>query len=141
VQYELTEHEKVATSEDAARVRNTPLIEGAKALLFYGDCSPILIVVSADLKVDTKKVKGSLGIKDLRMATPEEVKKITGVEIGAVPPFGNLFRVPVYMDEGVRRNMMIVFNAGLHTKSIRMKESDFEILVKPVVGRYSKNTE
>ncbi len=141
VEYKESQHERVVTSEDAARVRNTPLMEGAKALLFYGDESPVMLVIAADLKVDTKKVKALYSIKDLRMATPEEVKKVSGVEIGAVPPFGNLFRIPVYMDEGLRRSENIVFNAGLHTKSIRMKESDFETLVKPVVGIFSKLVE
>ncbi|MBI5613694.1 aspartate--tRNA ligase [Candidatus Gottesmanbacteria bacterium] len=139
VSYEQTEHERVVTSEDAARVRNAPLSEGAKALIFYEDESPVMLVIAADLKVDTKLVKSLHGIKNLRMATPVEVKKVSGVDIGAVPPFGNLFRIPVYMDEGLRRNDMIVFNAGLHTKSVRMKERDYESLVKPVVELFSKN--
>ena len=55
VEYKESQHERVVTSEDAARVRNTPLMEGAKALLFYGDESPVMLVIAADLKVDTKR--------------------------------------------------------------------------------------
>ena len=72
------------------------------------------------------------------MATPDEVQKVTGVPIGAVPPFGHIFNIPLYMDEGLKDNEKIVFNAGLHTKSVCMKEKDFEQIAHPTVGKFSK---
>ena len=137
VLYESYEHGVVKTSQEAAAIRNTPLSEGAKALVLYADKKPIVVTVPGNLKLDTKEFRKQFGIKDLRMATPEEVKKVTGVEIGAVAPFGHLFGVPYYMDSSMRDGEYVSFNAGSHTKSIRMKERDFERVAKPIVGTFS----
>jgi nondiscriminating aspartyl-tRNA synthetase len=136
--FESYEHVAVKTSEDAARVRNTPLHEGAKALVMYADDAPIMMVLPADVKADLTTFKHAFHVRDLRMATPDEVKKVTGVPIGAVPPFGHIFNIPLYMDEGLRDNTEIVFNAGLHTKSVRMAEKDFEKIAHPTTGKFSK---
>lgn len=137
--YESYEHEPVHTSEEAAKVRKTALHMGVKALVMYADDKPIMVAVSADRKVDMKAFKHSFSVRDLRMATPEEVFTVTSVPIGAVPPFGHIFGVPLYMDEAVRGNASVVFNAGLHTKSISLKETDYEKIAKPIVGTYSKD--
>ncbi len=136
--FESYEHEPVKTSEEAAKIRNTPLHEGAKALVMFADEKPVMLTLPADLKVDTKMFKNAFDIRDLRMASPDEVKNITGVPIGAVPPFGNIFSIPLYVDEAMRDNDEIAFNAGLHTKSVRMKEKDFEKVAHPTVGKFSK---
>ncbi len=136
--YQSYEHEPVHTSEEAARVRQTALHMGVKALVMYADDKPIMVAVSANRKVDMKAFKHQFSVRDLRMATAEEVLEVTSVPIGAVPPFGHIFGVPLYMDEAVRENASVVFNAGLHTKSISLKESDYEKLAKPIIGNYSK---
>jgi nondiscriminating aspartyl-tRNA synthetase len=136
--FESYEHEPVKTSEEAARIRNTPLHEGAKALVMYADDKPIMMVLPADLKADLNTFKHSFHVRNLRMATPDEVQEITGVPIGAVPPFGHIFGISLYMDEGLRDNKEIVFNAGLHTKSVRMNEKDFEKIAHPTIGKFSK---
>ena len=138
IQYKLFEHEPVFTSEQAAKVRRTPLRQGAKALIMFADNKPIMIVLTADRKVNTKKFKADYKIKDLRMATPEEVIDITGVQIGAVPPFGNIFNISSYTDKKLGENESITFNAGKHTKSIDMQYKDFEKVVKPIIGEFSK---
>ena len=71
------------------------------------------------------------------MASTEEVEKISGAQIGGVPPFGNLFNVPVYVDESFLNEEEIAFNAGSKEKSIIMKSSDFKKLVNPQLGQYS----
>ena len=136
--FEAYEHEPVKTSEEAAKVRNTNIHEGAKALVFYGDDKPMMIVVAGDTKVDMNAFKHQFDVRDLRMATPEEVLLLTGVPIGAVPPFGHIFSLPLFVDRKLKTNESIAFNAGLHHKSIRLKESDWETVAKPVVGDFSK---
>lgn len=138
VDYKVFDHEPVKTSEDAARVRNTNLHQGAKALVFIGDGKPLMFSVSADRKIDTKKAKSVLHIKDLRMATPEEVEKVTGIKIGAVHPFGNVFNIPLWIDKSLSDNEIIVFNAGLHTRSIEMKYSDYQRITKASVEEISE---
>jgi aspartyl-tRNA synthetase len=138
VTFDAYEHREVKTSEEAAAIRNTPLSWGAKAMLMYADGKPVMVVVAADTKVDLPAFKHAYGIKDLRMATPEEVERVTGTVIGAVPPFGHIFRIPLYLDKKVEANDRVVFNAGLRTKSIQLARADYERVAAPVVGEFSK---
>lgn len=137
IKYQLFEHEPVFTSEQAAHIRGTELKQGAKALVMFADNKPIMIVLPADRKVDTSLFKKIFEIADLRMATKDEVKKTTNVEIGAVPPFGNLFKLPLYVDNKLGENKEIAFNAGEHTKSIKMRYEDFAKITNPIFGNFS----
>jgi aspartyl-tRNA synthetase len=139
INYKAYEHEPVHTSEEAAKVRGTPLSLGAKAILMYADEKPIMVAVSGDSKIDFKMFKVFSGIKDLRMASPDEVFKVTGVKIGAVPPYGHIFGISLYLDDKIKKNNKLVFNAGLHDKSIEINYKDFEKVTKPIVGSFSKN--
>lgn len=140
VLFDAYEHEPVHTSEEAAKVRNTNPHEGAKALVFYADGKPVMIVLPGDMKVDMKEFKHQFAVRDFRMATPDEVLTTTGLAIGAVPPFGHIFGIPLYVDRKLKDNDRVVFNAGLHNKSIRLKESDWEKVAKPVIGNFSKTS-
>ncbi len=137
IEFKEIKHTPVTTSEEAATARGTKLEQGAKALLMIADNNPILIVLSAAKKLDNGVFKKQFSFKDLKMATADEVKKISGAEIGGVPPFGNLFNTPVYVDESFLSENEIAFNAGSKEKSIIMKSSDFKKLVNPQVGQYS----
>ncbi len=138
ITYTLFEHEPVFTSQDAAKIRQTKDTQGAKALLFIADSKPILIVLRGIDKVDTKLFKNTFKIKDLQFATKEEVVSITSVEIGAVPPFGNVMNILTYVDKHLVNEDEIAFNAGAHTKSIKMKMKDFLDVVKPTIGLITK---
>jgi len=137
ITYRLFEHEPVFTSEQAAKVRNTKMCQGAKAIIFKADDNPLLVVVPGDRRVDSKVFKKLYHIKDLRLLTADEVKELTGLEIGAIPPFGSQMSLKTYCDQKVFENEEVVFNAGAHTKSIKMKSKDFLNLVKPIAGNFS----
>lgn len=138
IKFSICEHEPVFTSEQAAQIRGSSLKQGAKALVFYADKKPIMIVIAGDRKVDSKKVKSFYGIHDLRLASSDEIEELLeGVKVGAVPPFGDLFNLPVYVDQSLGENKEIVFNAGLHTKSIKMSYQDWFDLVKPTLGDFA----
>jgi Ala-tRNA(Pro) deacylase len=136
VDYQIFKHQPVFTSEEASRVRGTKMEQGAKALVMLADKPPVMLVLSAVDKVDTKVFKKLYEVRDLRMASGDAVERLTGTKIGAVPPFGNLFNLPVYVDEGLGENDEIVFNAGLRTRSVKMGYDDWVKLVKPEVGRF-----
>lgn len=138
ISYKLIEHKPAFTSEDAAKIRGSSLSLGAKALIMKADKKSIMIVVPGDKKVDTSTFKKLYQVKDLEMATKEEVKAVSGVEVGAVPPFGNLFKIPLYFDKTIVENGVVFFNAGSHSKSISLKGSDLEKITKPIVGNFSK---
>lgn len=138
IEYDKYEHKPVFNSETAAKAIGAELAEGAKALILLGDDKPLMVVVSGVDRVDFKKVKNLAKIRNLEMATPEEVKKITGVEVGAVPPLGNLFNIPLYVDDNIEKEKEIVFSAGLHSVSIRMKYDDFKAITNPIMGNFAK---
>ena len=137
-EYKEYEHISVLTSEDASKARNTTIKQGAKALVMYGDKRPMMLVLSAATSADLHAFKQLYKIKDLRMASREEVKQITNLEVGSIPPFGSLFKIPTYVDEKLGINEEVVFNAGLHTKSIKIKYTDWSKLENPTIGQFSK---
>lgn len=137
--YQLFEHEPVYTSTDAAKIRQTKETQGAKALVFLADKKPVLLVLPGNKKVDTKIFKKNFGIRDLSFAKPQQVLELTGLEIGAIPPFGNVMNLPTYVDKSLLDEEEIAFNAGSHTKSIKMKTQDFIKLCQPEVNSFSKD--
>jgi len=137
VEFKEHRHEPVRTSEEAARVRGTKLSAGAKALVMAADGKFVMLVVPGDRKVDFKAFKREFDVKDLRMASHEEVKRVTGVEVGAVPPLGNLFGLRTYFDYSLRDEAVLVFNAGRHEVSMEVAREDLERVVKPEWGSFS----
>jgi len=141
VWYDHLEHEPVRTSDEAAKVRSGKYTQsqGAKALIvrvreYGGKKYFCMIVVPGDLKFDQKKTKEYLNAKDIRFATEGEVSEITdGILVGGVPPFGNLFNLPVYVDNKVVENEVIVFNAGDKRVTIAIFTKDYKELVNPQV--------
>jgi prolyl-tRNA editing enzyme YbaK/EbsC (Cys-tRNA(Pro) deacylase) len=139
--YETFEHEAVRTSEEASRTRpGYRLKQGAKAIIVRVKTSDrdkrfLMLVFPADLRFDRRKAKQLLAVKDVRFATAEEVAEVTqGVEVGGVPPFGNVFRLEVVADPKLFENDRIVFNAGDRRFSVAMKSADYRRLVQPQVA-------
>ncbi len=126
VAYERLEHEPVTTSEAAAGARASRLEQGAKALLVKAKDRYYHLVISAAARLDNKKLRGVVGSRKLRFATPEEVFELTGCRPGAVPPFGNLFGLPVLMDDLLLAEDTVYFNCGSHTVSLRMAREDLQ---------------
>ncbi|MFH0713305.1 MAG: YbaK/EbsC family protein [Candidatus Micrarchaeota archaeon] len=127
-EFQVLEHEPVRTSEDAARVRKNPLCEGIKAIVVKpretkstGGITYYVADVSADKKVDLKKLAEIIGVKSLTLAPPDEVLQVTGCEVGGVPPLGHKTDLQIYVDESVFENEFNEFNAGLTTVSIRVE--------------------
>ncbi|MBR9700509.1 YbaK/EbsC family protein [Candidatus Woesearchaeota archaeon] len=130
VNYEKLEHEHVHSSEDAAKVRGTSLEEAAKALVLQSKSGKIfLCVVSGHRKLDLRKIKKIIGEKNCSLAHPDVVFEATGCKVGTVPPWGNLFDIPIYADEELFTREHVVFSAGTHHNSIRMLAEDWERLV------------
>lgn len=139
--FETFEHEPVRTSEEAANVRpGYSLEQGAKAIIVRAKRSKrdkwfVMLVLPADIRFDNGKVKDLLEVKDIRFATREEIAKLTdGVELGGVPPFGNLFNIEVVADPKLFENDKIVFNAGDKRFSVAMMSADYEQLAHPTIA-------
>jgi Ala-tRNA(Pro) deacylase len=95
-------------------------------------------VISAAKRVDLNKLRAVAGVSSLSLASPKDVRGLTGCNIGSVPPFGNLFKIQVYADSSLLENEVIAFNAGSHTLSLKMRLEDYLSIVKPVIGEFSE---
>lgn len=131
IEYDLIEHDHVVTSEQAAEVRGVQLQEGMKSLLLQADGTLVLVVVRADNKLHSNKVRKYFGARDVRFATPEQVAQTMGVTIGACYPFGHIPNVPMIVDASLAENTHVSFNPGIHTKTIRMSWDDYERKTQP----------
>ena len=133
-EHEIMEHEPVFTSDAAAKVRGVELRTGVKALVLKTpDKRFIMALCPGDKRADLKSIAKLEGVKKVSLASPEEVLEKTGCKVGSVPPFGHRRKLPTYMDKDVLLNEWVNFNIGLHTKSAKMKSSDLNRLVEPVL--------
>lgn len=125
IKYEVMEHEPVYTSEQAAKVRNESVNSGAKSLLLKSNNGFILAVLPGGKRLSSKKVKNILKLKDLRFATPQEVKEIMGCEVGACYPLGKIIGIKTIIANSLSENSEISFNPGLHDKTIKLRLEDY----------------
>jgi len=112
--------------------------QGAKALVFQADDRMLLLVLPANLRVDTRAFKRALGVKNLRMIDAGALLEHFGLEVGAVPPFGHLFGLVTYLDEGLLSQPQIAFNAGSRSMSVLLATPDYVRLEKPITGRFAE---
>ena len=131
IEYHLTEHAHVRTSEEAARIRGVDMRTGAKAMVLKSKDTYLLCVLPADRRINWKKIKQVTGLKEIRFATEEEAEKVTTVKMGSVPPFGNVLGLQTLYDKAILETDSVNFNPGSTTHSISMKTSDLVKLVSP----------
>jgi Ala-tRNA(Pro) deacylase len=136
--FDVLRHEPVYTSDEAARVRGTPLASGAKALVCKLDERVVMFVVPADRKLASKEIRRQFGAKSLRFADRDEVLAITGLAPGSIPPFGSLFHLATYCDSRLSEHERINFNAGDHAISISLAYADYIAVEKPQLGAFAE---
>ena len=135
--YDLLHHDPVFTSEEAAAVRGTSLASGAKALVCKADGEFVMIVLPANLKLASKAIRKTEGLRSLRFASREEVEQLTGLAPGSIPPFGSLFGLPTWCDQRLSEEPTINFNAGDHAISIRMAYGEYQRIEQPRLGSFA----
>lgn len=132
VKYQVIEHKPVKTSEEAAAVRGTPMSMAPKAMILKKESGGYFMVcLPADRKLDLEKVEKVIGEKVV-LASSEDVELNFGVKIGAVPPFGSILGIEMYMDKDFWNKDEVAFNAGRRDRSIRMKAKDLIKVSEPV---------
>ncbi|MHC4948550.1 MAG: YbaK/EbsC family protein [Planctomycetota bacterium] len=126
VAYRHLTHEPTPTSADAARARGEPLEIGGKALLLKADGDYHLLVMSAARRLDSAAARRALGCRRSRFATADELRELTGLVPGSVPPFGPpVLPFPLRVDASILANERIAFNAGSLTDSVVMRVDDY----------------
>jgi Ala-tRNA(Pro) deacylase len=133
-------HAPTFTSEESAKVRGEDLRIGGKALLMkIGDIFR-LFVLSASLKADSAAIREKFAVKKIRFATPDELRQLTGLVPGSVPPFGPpILPFELYADPSITANDKIAFNAGSLEDSIILRVDDWLRAAHPDVFRFGLN--
>ena len=127
-------HPNAFTAREVASAEHLPPWEVAKTVVVHCDVGYAMLVVPANKLVDFQEVRLELGFKQLRMLTEHELGKLfPECELGAMPPVGSLFGVPVYLDAGMAEGPLIAFNAGTHRDVIHMTTAEYRRLVRPVI--------
>jgi len=136
-----TEHKAVYTSAEAAEVRGVELHSGAKALIVKGADQFVMLVMPADMSLDSAAARRHLGCKRMRFATKEEVFELTGLTPGSIPPFGSIFDLRTICDERLSDNERINFNAASHTDSFQMSYDSYISYESPEITRVAKEAD
>ena len=140
IRYFHSGHPIAFTALDVARAEHLPAAAMAKTVVFYSDHTGYaMAVVPANSRVDLEKLMNISGAHHVRLATEFEIGRIFAEsELGAMPPFGPLFDMPVFVDEAIARQPSIAFNAGTHRDVIHMSFRDFRRLVEPLVASFAR---
>jgi len=139
VPYVVCTHSQAFTAQEIAHALHVRGREMAKAVILKADDRYVMAVLPAHHKVDLTRFAEVVGASYVRLATEAEFKDLfPDCEIGAMPIFGNLYGIPVYVAEPLLQDEEIVFNAGTHTDSIRMRMADFLRLSEPTVAAFSE---
>lgn len=138
VKYSGITHSVAYTAQEIASIAHVPGNELAKSVMVRVDGLLMMAVLPASFHVDLDALEQVLGAREVRLATETDFKfQFPDCEPGAMPPFGNLYGIPVCVDERLTYDTDIVFNAGTHRELIRMAYTDFARLVKPQVLAFS----
>ena len=129
--YRVLRHAPAVGSLRIAETRGMPASAGAKALLVRAAGAFVLLVLPGDRRLSSPKLRRALGTHDIRLARNDELLRATGCRPGEVPPFGELFGLPVVMDLRVAANREVAFTAGATDESFVMAAEDLVRIVQP----------
>jgi len=138
VSFEVGYHQRVYTAQEIAAAEHVRGRELAKVVMVKADGKMVMLVLPASFRVDMEKLKGILKSKKVEKSKEEEFQDLfADCEVGAMPPFGNLYNLDVWVDQVLTEDEDIVFNAGSHVETLKIKYSDYARLVNPKVGQFS----
>jgi Ala-tRNA(Pro) deacylase len=134
VPYETIRHRTAFSAQQTAEAAHVPGHELAKAVIVEIDGELAMVVQAASGMAPLGRVKAATGARDVHLVSEQEFKdRFPDCELGAMPPFGNLYGMDTYVTEVLTHDEEIAFNAGSHTELVRLRYSDFERLVHPTV--------
>lgn len=138
IAYEVMQHPEAFTAQEVAATVHVTGKEVAKTLVVNADGKYLMAVIPAPHKLSLRLLKDLLSAKEVRLATETELTQLfPECEVGAMPPFGNLYNMAVYMSTALKDRQEIIFNACTHTEVIKISYADFERLVQPRTAEIS----
>ncbi len=139
IPYQLVNHSIAYTAREAADSLHIPANTFAKVVVIKAEGRYLMAVLPSTWKVDLKRLEEVLECPYVRLATEDELAILfPDCEIGSMPPFGNLYGTPVYVDATLTQDEEIVFDAGSHVGAIKMRYKDFADLVRPQVAEFHR---
>jgi len=140
VKYEVTEHKPAFTAQQMAAEAHEPGKYVAKPVLVKADGKYVMCVLPACYVIDLKALKSQLKAKSVELAKEKDIGKIfADCELGAQPPFGNLYDLPTIMDKSLEKDDHILFQGGTHQKAVRISMDDYQKLVAPDVLEFARH--
>jgi Ala-tRNA(Pro) deacylase len=139
IPYMTISHTVAYTAKEIAALTHISNKELAKTLIVKVDGTMAMAVLPASYDVDLFALRAAIGAKSATLAKESEFKdRFPECDIGAMPPFGNLYGMAVYVDESLTKDKDIAFNAGTHEELLQVSYADFARLVKPTVFRFAE---
>jgi len=134
VKYVTIQHSRAFTAQEVADSAHIPGKEMAKTVIVRMDGRLAMVVLPAPEMISLDGLRAATGADAIELASEKEFSSLfPNCEVGAMPPFGNLWDMPVFVDRHLREDERIAFNAGSHTELVRLAYADFERLVRPTV--------
>jgi len=138
VPFETIPHPQTFTAQEAAASAHVPGKEMAKTVMVKIDGELAMVVLPAPDHVSIQHLKRVTGAQEAGIASEDEfAERFPECEVGAMPPFGHLWGLTVFVDERLREDEEIAFHAGTHTELVKLSYSDYERLANPVVAKLS----
>jgi Ala-tRNA(Pro) deacylase len=139
VHYDILPHSQTFRAVAVAQTLHLPIQEMAKVVIVKVKEQFVTTVLPATAKVDVPRLRKLFGTHHVRLATEKEIAQLfPDCELGAIPPLGTLYGLPVYVDRSLTGDEEIVFEGGTHPEAIRMRYWDFAALVFPVVAEFHR---
>lgn len=134
MRHETIRHDPAVTAAEVAAAAHVSGYNFAKTVIVVSGGELAMVVLPAHRQIVLGELRHLLGDPALRLATEAEfAERFSDCELGAMPPFGNLYDMPVYIEKSLSDRPEIAFNAGTHREAIKMSFSDFAELVRPMV--------
>ena len=139
VSFEVQHHPRAVAAQEVAATEHVPGKMLAKTVMVLADEKMVMLALPAPYQVNLEKAGEVLGAEEVRLAEEEEFEgTFPDCELGAMPPFGNLYGLPVYVEEALVEDGTIFFRAGTHTDTMSLGYADFERLVEPTVAGFAR---
>ncbi len=141
IRYVVISHSRAFTAAAIGAITHIPGKEIAKTVMVKLDGKLAMVVVPGSRSIDLNALKAAVPAQTANIVPePEFSEAFPDCEVGAMPPFGTLYSLPVYVDEMLTRDEEIAFNAGSHRELVRLSYRDYERLVKPKVMKIVRKT-
>jgi Ala-tRNA(Pro) deacylase len=138
IKYATLTHPTAYTAQEIAALTHIKGQQLAKTVMLKLDGKMAMAVLPASRQVDLPALRRSTGTKSVVLAREEEFRdQFPGCEAGAMPPFGNLYGMAVFVDESLTKDRWIAFNAGTHSELIQLAYEDFARLVHPKTAAFA----